>query len=63
MKTVHEHLVSVNDRNKRILENQKQYYWRNLPADKKKRILKINFASCILLLLFCLYRTVKCTDR
>ena len=54
MKTAHEHLTAASDRNKRIMEHQKQYYWRNMSSDKRGKILRINLITNSTLLILCI---------
>lgn len=54
MKTIQEHLEKVNERNKKIMENQKKYHWKNMSEDKKKQTIRINLTTNTLILLLCI---------
>lgn len=55
MKTIQEHLEKANERNKKVMENQKQYHWKNMSEEKKKQTLKINLTTNFILLLLCIF--------
>lgn len=54
MKTIQEHMNEVKERNKKIMENQKKYHWRNMSDEKKKQTLKINLTTNTILLIVCI---------
>lgn len=55
MKTIQEHLEKANERNKKVMEKQKQYHWKNMSEEKKKQTLKINLTTNFILLLLCIF--------
>lgn len=55
MKTIQEHLEKTNERNKKVMENQKQYHWKNMSDEKKKKTLKINLTTNTIIFLVCIF--------
>lgn len=55
MKTIQEHLEKANEHNKKVMENQKQYHWKNMSEEKKKQTLKINLTTNTIIFLLCIF--------
>lgn len=55
MKTIQEHLEKTNELNKKVMDNQKQYHWKNMSDEKKKKTLKINLTTNTIIFLVCIF--------
>lgn len=55
MKTIQEQLEKTKEQNKKVMEYQKQYHWKNMSDEKKKKTLKINLTTNMIIFLLCIF--------